>query len=170
MLYFARLALRLEQFLNLLMAAGLTVMIVLVFINVVLRYGFNSGISITVELSRYIFVWLTFLGAVVALQKNEHLEVSTLVDMLPATLKKLVRITALLMMLGCTLMLMIGAYKQTVLNWSNLSPISEIPIGVFYLAGLVAGVLMSLQLLCRLIGQLLPESLLTQARCREVHP
>ncbi|MDH2435341.1 TRAP transporter small permease [Pokkaliibacter sp. MBI-7] len=170
MLYFARLALRLEQFLNLLMAAGLTVMIVLVFINVVLRYGFNSGISITVELSRYLFVWLTFLGAVVALQKNEHLEVGTLVDMLPATLKKLVRIAALLMMLGCALMLMIGAYKQTVLNWSNLSPISEIPIGVFYLAGLVAGVLMSLQLLCRLIGQLLPESLLTQARCREVHP
>ncbi|PXF30114.1 hypothetical protein WH50_17050 [Pokkaliibacter plantistimulans] len=152
------------------MAAGLTVMIVLVFINVVLRYGFNSGISITVELSRYIFVWLTFLGAVVALQKNEHLEVGTLVDMLPATLKKLVRIAALLMMLGCTLMLMIGAYKQTVLNWRNLSPISDIPIGVFYLAGLVAGVLMSLQLLCRLIGQFLPESLLTQARCREVRP
>ena len=43
-------------------------MVVLVFANVLLRYGFNSGITLSEELSRWLFVWMTFLGAVVALR------------------------------------------------------------------------------------------------------
>jgi TRAP-type C4-dicarboxylate transport system permease small subunit len=46
-------------------------------------------------------------------------------------------------------MLLVGSYKQTLLNWDNLSPISGLPVGVFYLAGLVAGMLMSIVLLYR---------------------
>ncbi|MEO5883317.1 MAG: TRAP transporter small permease subunit, partial [Caldimonas sp.] len=45
----------------------LATMVVLVFGNVVLRYGFNSGITASEELSRFLFVWLTFMGAVVGL-------------------------------------------------------------------------------------------------------
>ena len=44
-------------------AACLAVMVVLVFGNVVLRYVFNSGITMSEELSRWLMVWLTFLGA-----------------------------------------------------------------------------------------------------------
>jgi TRAP-type C4-dicarboxylate transport system permease small subunit len=45
-----------------LIALLLAVMVVLVFGNVVLRYAFNSGISFSEEVSRWLFVWLTFLG------------------------------------------------------------------------------------------------------------
>ena len=55
------------QILNLLTAAALAVMVILVFGNVVMRYGFNSGITMSEELSRWLFVWLTFLGAIVAM-------------------------------------------------------------------------------------------------------
>ena len=37
-------------------AACLAAMVVLVFGNVVLRYGFNSGIAVSEELSRWLFV------------------------------------------------------------------------------------------------------------------
>lgn len=37
---------------DVLVVIGMTVMSVMVFLNVVLRYGFNSGIPISVELSR----------------------------------------------------------------------------------------------------------------------
>src|SRR5262249_51169519 len=57
----------------------LALMVVLVFGNVVLRYGFNSGIAISEEISRYLFIWLTFLGAIVAVHEHEHLGVDTLV-------------------------------------------------------------------------------------------
>ncbi len=46
------------------------IMAVLVFGNVVLRYGFNSGITASEELSRWLFVWMTFLGAIVAMRRH----------------------------------------------------------------------------------------------------
>lgn len=156
-----RLASLTERLLNLLMVLALVGMIVLVFTNVVLRYGFNSGISVSVELSRFLFVWVTFLGAVTALLRHEHLSVTTFADRLPATARALLRRLVTLVMLGCTLMLLKGSYDQTLLNWSNLSPISGIPVGVFYLAGLVAGTLMSLILTYRLVVPAAMQSLPT---------
>lgn len=138
-----------ELTLNLLLA--LVAMIVLVFTNVVLRYGFNSGISISVELSRFLFVWVIFLGTVVGLMRHEHLRVTTLSDRMPPIVQNVLQRLVTLVMLGCCLMLTKGSYAQTRLNWSDLSPISGIPVGVFYLAALVAGVLMSLMLLFRLL-------------------
>ena len=54
-------------------ALCLAVMVVLVFGNVVLRYAFDSGISLSEEVSRWLFVWMTFLGAIVALKEHGHL-------------------------------------------------------------------------------------------------
>ncbi|MGM8930235.1 TRAP transporter small permease [Salinicola halophyticus] len=156
-----------ESTLNLLMVLALVAMIALVFTNVVLRYGFNSGISISVELSRFLFVWVIFLGTVVGLIRHEHLRVTTLSDRLPRHLQGLLQRLVTLAMLGCCLMLIKGSYAQTRLNWSDLSPISGIPVGVFYLAALVAGVLMALILILRL---LMPVSLQPISHRQEIAP
>ena len=70
-------------------ALCLAVMVVLVFGNVVLRYVFNSGITVSEELSRWLMVWLTFLGAIVALREHSHLGVDTLVRALPPAGKRI---------------------------------------------------------------------------------
>ena len=67
---FEKLIARYCQMLSRLMAASLAVMVVLVFTNVVLRYALNSGIAVSEELSRWLFVWLTFLGGIVALHRG----------------------------------------------------------------------------------------------------
>ena len=54
-------------------------MALMVFLNVILRYGFNSGIVMSEEMSRFFFVWLTFIGAVLAFKVNAHLGEETLV-------------------------------------------------------------------------------------------
>src|ERR1700745_1599244 len=77
------------SFLKAVIAACLAVMVVLVFGNVVLRYGFNSGITISEELSRWLLVWLTFLGAIVAMREHAHLGVDTLIRALPPLGKKI---------------------------------------------------------------------------------
>jgi TRAP-type C4-dicarboxylate transport system permease small subunit len=41
----------------------LALMVILVFGNVVLRYALNTGITISEEVSRFLFVWLTFVAA-----------------------------------------------------------------------------------------------------------
>lgn len=76
------------QLLSWLMAASLALMVVLVFTNVVLRYALNSGIAVSEELSRWLFVWLTFLGGIVALHERAHLGTDILVSRLSAGGKK----------------------------------------------------------------------------------
>ena len=49
-----------ERLLRWLMVIIIASMALLVFLNVVLRYGFNSNLTITEEMGRYLFVWLTF--------------------------------------------------------------------------------------------------------------
>ena len=65
--------------LKVLIALFLAIMVVLVFGNVFLRYAFNSGITVSEEVSRWLFVWLTFLGAIVAMREHGHLGVDSLV-------------------------------------------------------------------------------------------
>ena len=73
---------------DVLIAVALAIMVVLVFGNVVLRYGFNSGITMSEELSRWLFVWVTFLGAIVAMKEGSHLGSDTLVSKLSVTGQK----------------------------------------------------------------------------------
>src|SRR5690606_23619975 len=59
-----------NRIIELIMVALLTGMALMVFVNVVLRYGFNTGIAISEEMSRFFFIWLTFIGAVVTFHEN----------------------------------------------------------------------------------------------------
>ena len=64
------------------MAVALGVMALAVFVNVVLRYGFGSGIAASEELSRLLFVWMVFLGAAAAYPAGEHMAFTSLVGLL----------------------------------------------------------------------------------------
>ena len=134
----------LNKFIEHLLVLGMSVMSIMVFANVVLRYGFNSGISVSVELSRIIFVWIVFLGSVVALARGLHMGVDSLVVSLPRPLRILCFIVSQILMLWCCWLLWQGSWVQTKLNWGNLSPISGVSTGVMYAAGLAAAVLMAL--------------------------
>jgi len=128
----------------------LAVMVVLVFGNVVLRYGFNSGIATSEEVSRYLFVWLTFLGAIIAVHEHGHLGVDTLVKVLPRGGKLFCVIASELLMLFAVVLLFIGSWKQTLINLGTKSPVSEVPLALIYVAGLVASVLMGVLILRKL--------------------
>ena len=87
------------QLLSWLMAASLALMVVLVFTNVVLRYALNSGIAVSEELSRWLFVWMTFMGAIVALREHGHLGTDMLVARLSVRGKRAVLGLAYVLML-----------------------------------------------------------------------
>ena len=127
-----------------LIAAMLAVMVVLVFGNVVMRYAFNSGFTISEELSRWLFVWLTFLGAVGALRSNSHLCTDMLVGRLGPTGKRICMGVALVLMLFCLWLLFKGSYEQTMINRTSTSAVMEVSMAWFYSAGMVMAVLGSL--------------------------
>ena len=72
---------------HILMALCLGVMAVAVFFNVVLRYGFGSGIPASEELSRLLFVWMVFIGAAAAYPAGEHMAFTSLAGLLACSLR-----------------------------------------------------------------------------------
>ena len=122
------------------MAVLLAAMVVLVFGNVVLRYVFNSGIAISEELSRWLFVWMVFLGAIVGLREHAHLGVDSFVKLLSPMGRKICYALSHTLMLYASVLLTEGSWKQTVLNWDTTAPASGLSVGLFYAAGLVFGV------------------------------
>jgi TRAP-type transport system small permease protein len=122
-------------------AICLAAMVVLVFSNVVLRYVFNSGIAISEELSRWLLVWLTFLGAIVALRQHAHLGVDTLVRALPPRGRFVCFVISYILMLYADWLLTLGSWKQTVLTFGDAAPASGLSVGLFYYSsGLVFGI------------------------------
>ena len=71
-----------KKILEAILAINLAVLSCIVFINIILRYGFQTSLLSVDELSRYLFVWLTFIGAIVAFMDNAHVQVTFLVEKL----------------------------------------------------------------------------------------
>ena len=133
-----------------LIALCLAVMVVLVFGNVVLRYGFDSNIAMSDEISRWLFVWVTFLGAVVALHKNEHLGMDMVVDRLPVLGRKICLVLGHGVMLGVAGLLFSGSWDQVMLNLHVEAPSTGAPMAIVYAPGLVFSVLATVILLLNL--------------------
>ena len=122
-------------------------MVLLVFGNVVLRYGFNYGIIFSEEVSRFLFVWMVFLGSVLMLRDNGHLGVHTVTKLLPLAGKKFCKFVGDASTLACCVLMTYGGWKIVGLNMVNYAPVSGIPIGVVYSALLVCSVGMSVLLI-----------------------
>ncbi|PKA44735.1 TRAP transporter small permease [Rhizobium sullae] len=115
-------------------------MVVLVFGNVVLRYAFNQGITSSEELSRMFFVWLTFLGAVVAMREHGHLGVDSVLRRLPPVGAKMAALAGHALMLLATWLLISGSWTQTLINVHVAVPATGISMAFFYGAGLAFGI------------------------------
>ena len=153
------------RWINLLIALALAVMVVMVFGNVVLRYAFNSGIAISEEVSRWLFVWITFLGAIVAVKEHGHLGTDLVLTKLPPIAQRVCLVISHGLMLFCTWLLFSGALSQARINWGVEAPVTGASVAIFYASGVVfavaAGLLLALDLWRTVSGQM-PDSELVQ--------
>ncbi|MCY0095141.1 TRAP transporter small permease [Hoeflea ulvae] len=130
------------RFIDIVMAVLMGLMICLVFTNVVLRYGFSSGLRPSVELSRLGFVWIVMLGSVVVLRRGEHLAISDVAEgLFPRLVPVLQKISWAVILLSVSLLFW-GATKQALANWNNMSQLTGLPKGLLYVPGGIAGFLM----------------------------
>lgn len=137
-----------------LLIALLGVMVVLVFGNVVLRYGFNAGIVFSEEVSRFVFMWLTLLGALVAMHDGAHLGMNSVIAALPVWGQRIARFASDALMLVCCVLLAHGTWKQVVLAMDDRSPVTGVPMGLVFSGLLITSVGIALLLLRSLWRQL----------------
>lgn len=114
-------------------------MVLMVFGNVVLRYGFNSGITVSEEVSRWLFIWMTFLGAIVILKERKHLGTDMLVSHLPPMGKRICLVASQVLMLYITWLLFKGSLDQAQINVDVEAPTTGASMAIFYASGVVFG-------------------------------
>ena len=142
------------RFLEILLILLLAGMAIMVFGNVVLRYGFNSGLNVSDEMSRYFFVWLTFIGAVVAFREHSHLGVESLVALLGRKGRILCMILSNLVIIGCSAIFFWGTWVQLPINSSMVAPVTGLSMAWVYGVGFFTGagcVLIALERIIRLV-------------------
>lgn len=144
----------LQRLLAVTMAGCLSVMALLVFANVVLRYVFNSGITWSEEMSRYLFVFMIFAGAALALIQHKHLAVDMLLERLPQPLRKGCILISSALMLFALWLMVDGAWTLGWINRNSYGPATGFPIWALYAGCLVMGIVMAGSILINLVRQL----------------
>lgn len=135
---------RIEEFL---LGILLTTASLVLFVNVVARYGFNWGFSWAEELVRYEIIWMVFLGGSIAAREGLHIGVDILVRFAPRPLRRPIEaLIYLISLVFCGLILYYGVdlIKQTRM-FGQVSPALQLPMWIAQLAVPLGAGLMALR-------------------------
>nr|WP_319484342.1 TRAP transporter small permease [uncultured Cohaesibacter sp.] len=140
-----------EKTLEALVALFMFCLVAMVFTNVILRFGFNSGIVVTEELSRIVLSMLILTGAIVAMVQQRHIAMTLLVDRFSPVFKKItVMVTGSIMLYG-TWLLGSGAWMQAKLNFSSNYPLSGLPSATIYVVASFSAAMLCLIIFARMM-------------------
>jgi len=107
-------------------ALMLAAMVVLLFIQVVGRYGFENPPDWTEELARMVFIYLTFVGGALAIVRNAHLRIESFHDRLSQRAKTTLDIA--LTLVGVIFLVVTLYYSMGLLGRLSHQPMSSVPI------------------------------------------
>ena len=114
--------------------AMMALMVALVFANVVSRYLFNRSFIWAEELSQYLMVWVTFLGAGLALRQGRHVAVEMLQDALPGPIGRAMRVLVAVLVIAFLVVLVVLGFQIVEFAWQQETPAMNISAGIPYLA------------------------------------
>lgn len=123
----------------------LAAMAVMVFANVALRFLSDHSILWVEEVSRYLMIWLTFLGAGIVLRYGAHIGIDTLQERLPRQAPAIRATIFVILLAFFAAMVWLGS-RYAMLTWGQTTPVLQIPIGAVYLAMPVGFALMLVHL------------------------
>lgn len=115
-------------------------MVLFVFLNVVLRTFFNSGLTWSEELARYLFVYVTYIGAISAMRSNEHLGVDTLLSRVSPRAQLVMYLISQTMIAGLMVILVHGSYKMVIQNTASRTAALNISYALLYFGGIITGI------------------------------
>ncbi|MBE9635418.1 TRAP transporter small permease [Salipiger mangrovisoli] len=102
-------------------AVILGLMTLLTFVNVVLRYGFNTGVIWGLEAVTFLFAWLVLFGVSYAVKVTAHLGVDAVTSLLPPTLRRVLALVAAALCIFYAFLLMKGAWDY----WANFANLPQ---------------------------------------------
>jgi TRAP-type C4-dicarboxylate transport system permease small subunit len=124
------------------LAAMLLAICVIVFAGVFFRYFLHIGLGWTEELARYLQIWLTFVGATVAVKRWAHFQLTLIDRWIPPRAERFTRMFAIAVVMALAAMLVKNGIDITRVTWNQTSPMMSWRIGYLYLIAPISGALM----------------------------
>lgn len=142
---------------NVLMTSFMILAVVIIFMQVILRYIFHSALPWAEEVSRYLFIYFTWIGTSAAISSDEHIRLDVLRGKLPRLGVLLEPLVSLVCLIMSIFMLTNGiSLIQTMMIYSANSPTIKLPMWVFYMAIPFGGGLMTIKYLYKFIFEDIP--------------
>lgn len=115
-------------------------MVLFVFLNVILRIFFNSGLTWSEELSRYLFVFVTYIGAISAMRAGEHMTVDILIAKVSPRVQMILYVISQLLIAVLMAILVHGSTKMVLQNVASRTAALGISYAFLYSVGIITGV------------------------------
>ncbi len=132
-----------------------SILILVVFSGVISRYFLNASLAWSEELSRFLFVWIMLLAAVLVNEKSGHMRFDYLVQHVPRKVASFIRIVALLIVALISLVLIRGGVTITLESTDWLSPALQVPYAAVNCILVISFTLILFQTIRRLISQII---------------
>jgi TRAP-type transport system small permease protein len=128
-----------HKLLTWLLVAAVAILIVPVTMQVISRYtDLIPSYIWTEELSRFMFIWMVMLGAMIAVREGTHFDVDVWPDLSPRAAARL-RIVSNIFVLVFALVFMYWGVQFVRFGWSQQSELAELPMPFIFLAWPLAG-------------------------------
>lgn len=141
-----------DKVLNIAIVALFLVMFGVTTVNVFMRFVLNSPLSFAVELGRYTFAAIVYLGSILVMRDDGHIGLEIIVDMLPGKLHKIVKAATRVLVLVYLCVFCFESGRMVMTNWTNRSSTMQIPMSVVYIFMVIGSLGMFIEELLLLLG------------------
>lgn len=145
-----------DKTLSYVVALLLVAMSGVVFGNVICRYFLDVSLGWYEEISRFLLIWIVFLGAVIALIKGDHLSIDLLLLVLSPRACRVAAVLTDMLMLAALAIMFQGAWEMAIDSLRSGWVASSVPIpyGWVYMVGPISAGLMFIQTLIKTTGDI----------------
>jgi TRAP-type C4-dicarboxylate transport system permease small subunit len=128
-----------HQLLTWLMVATVAILIIPVTLQIISRYtALIPSYIWTEELSRFLFIWMVMLGAMIGIREGTHFEVDVWPELSPRA-NALLRIVSHIFVLIFALVFVYWGIKFVQFGWYQESELAELPMPFIFLAWPITG-------------------------------
>lgn len=137
----------LSRFVELLVILIAGIIVAIVTTEVTLRYLFSHSLIFTEELSRYLMVWIVFLGSALAIRDGSHIRIQILVNRLGPRMQQIAQLAAYILIIAFLVFVTVEGLKILPRQLQQMCITIDISLFYFYLAIPVGSILMIIFLL-----------------------
>jgi len=122
-----------ENALEILALIAFTSLIFLTFLQVLSRYVFQTPITFTEEMGRFLFIWISFLGAAIVMKHDKHIRLDLLQEKVHQNVRSMIDIMVFLLIFAFSALVFFQGIKLVSATSRQIAPVSRIPMSYIYL-------------------------------------